>query len=305
MDEELPGGAVIRAAEARLYRQHQLELREPTSRNDSFKPGWYPDALIPFRHPLTKQPLAGARFTAVPFDLPANETHGFWVDIFVPADAKAGEYRGSYRVTAPGQKPVTLNVSLTVWDFALPDTLTMQTALGSPAERMRGYYAKLAKAGKETAPQDWSAVEAQVADEVSRLRINATPPRETLTPVRQADGSWRVPPEQIEALRKFVDTYHINAVQAPHPNSAVKDPEAEREKLHAWLKAFDRAAVELQRPQVTFFCYLKDEPNDEEEYRYVQKWGRAVTSAKSALKTMVVEQTKTQDEKWGDLYGAV
>ena len=300
-----PRGAVIRGTDAVLYRQHQLELTLPSHRNDSFKPGWYPDPLIPFRHPLTKQPLGDARFKAVPFDLRASETHGFWVDIFVPADAKPGKYRGTYRVTAEGNEAAKVAVELTVWDFELPRVSTLQTALGSPAERMRGYYTKRAKAGKEPEPKDWDTVEAQVADEVSRHRVNATPPAALLTPQKQPDGSFRFTPEQVDALRKFVDTYHVNAVHTPHPHVAVKDPEAEREKLHAWLKSFDRMAAELNRPFVTFFTYLKDEPNDEEEYHYVQKWGPPIRAAKSVVKVMVVEQTKTQNEKWGNLYGAV
>ncbi|MCX6910498.1 MAG: DUF4091 domain-containing protein [Verrucomicrobia bacterium] len=301
-----PRDAIIRATDAVLYRQHQLELTLPSHRNDNFKPGWYPDPLIPFRHPLTKQPLAAdARFKAVPFDLSANETHGFWVDILVPQDAKPGKYRGTYRVTADGREAAKIAVELTVWDFELPRVSTLQTALGSPAERMRGYYAKRAKAGKEPEPKDWDAVEAQVADEVSRHRINATPPAGLLTPQKQADGSYLFTAEQVDALRKFVDTYHVNAIHTPHPRTAVKDPDAERDKLHAWLKSFDRMAAELNRPFVTFFTYLKDEPNDEEEYHYVQKWGPPVRAAKSVVKVMVVEQTKTQNEKWGNLYGAV
>jgi hypothetical protein len=112
-------------------------------------------------------------------------------------------------------------------------------------------------------------------------------------------------------LREFVDRYHVNAVQTPHPNRAVKDPEAERDKLLAWLAAFNAAAKELDRPQVVFFTYLRDEPNSLEDYRYVQKWGRAVREAKSALKVLVVEQPWTEpgkggaDSAWGDLYGAV
>ena len=102
-----------------------------------------------------------------------------------------------------------------------------------------------------------------------------------------------------------MDRYHVNAVSTLHPNRAVKDPEQERDRLFAWLKSFDEAARELNRPQVTFFTYLKDEPNDEEEYHYVQKWGRAVRAAKSVVKVMVVEQPWTQKAEWGDLFGAV
>ena len=300
-----PGGAVLRGSDARLFRQHQLHHAVPTYRNDTFRPGWYPDPLIPFKHPLTRQPLKGARLAAVPFDLPANETHGFWVDILVPTDAKPGDYSGTYRVTAAGGKVVEVPVTLTVWDFALPRVSTLRTALGSPASRMRGYYKQRAKAGKEKVPSDWSAVDTQCAEMLTRHRINATPPTGSLVPEAQPDGSFRIPAAQIDAFRKFVDRYHVNAVHTPHPRTVVKDPVAERAKLHAWLRAWDVAAAELARPHVLFFTYLKDEPNKEEEYKYVQKWGRAVCEAKSALKVMVVEQTWTQDPKWGDLYGCV
>jgi hypothetical protein len=108
-----------------------------------------------------------------------------------------------------------------------------------------------------------------------------------------------------------VDRYHLNALVTPHPSSAVKDPEAEQVKLRGWLAAFDQAAKELDRPQVLFYTYLRDEPNSLEDYRYVQKWGRAVREAKSVVKVLVVEQTWTEpgfegaDSAWGDLYGAV
>jgi hypothetical protein len=299
-------GAVLRAGDARLYRQHQIHLTEPTYRNDRFKPGWYPDPLIPTADPLTGKPLSGARLTAMPFDLPARQTHGIWVDLYIPTEAKPGIYRGAYRVTwagAEGRQAREIPVSVGVWDFALPQVPTLVTSFGSPAQRMRGYYRKRAQEGKEKEPADWGAVDAQCSQLLSEHRFNATPSSK-LAPERQPDGSFRIPAEQIRQLREFVDRYHVNAVETVHPRSAVKDPEKEREKLHAWLKAWDRAAKELERP-VLFYTYLLDEPNDLEAYRYVQKWGRAIREAKSALKVMVVEQTKTQDPAWGDLYGAV
>ena len=299
-----PGGVILRAADARLFRQHQIHLTAGTHRNDTFRPGWYPDPLILFRHPITRKPLRGAPRTAVPFDLPAGQTHGFWVDVHVPAAASPGEYRGTYRVTAAGAKAVEVPVSLIVWDFQLPRVSTMKTALGSPARRMRGYYRRRAKAGKEKEPADWAAVDAQCAEMLTRHRLNATPPG-GISPKAQADGSFRVPDEQVRRLRKFVDRYHVNALMVPRPTSVVRDPEKDRKKLHAWLAAWDRAAAELERPGVLFYTYLKDEPNDEAAYKFVRKWGRAVREAKSVVKVMVVEQTWTQDAAWGDLYGAV
>ena len=304
-----PDGAVLHAANARLYRQHQLKLTAGTHRNDRFKPGWYPDPLIPFEHPMTGESLPAARFAAVPFDLPAEQTHGFWVDIYVPPNSAPGRYRGAYRVVPESGQPVDIPVTLTVWDFTLPRVSTLKTALGSPAARMRGYYAQRAREGKEKEPSDYAAVEAQCAEMLTRHRVNATPP--ALTPVARPDGSYRIAPDQISRLREFIDRYHVNAIAVPRPTGIVKDPDSQRDKLDAWLKSWSDAAAKLNRPHVTFYIYLKDEPNDEEAYRFVQKWGRAIRRAESVVKVMVVEQTWTQkgnsgaDSQWGQLHGAV
>ena len=293
----MPGARVV------LYRQHQMQMTEPTYRNDKFRPGWYPDPLIPFVHPLTGKPLPDARLKAVPFDLQANETHGFWIDVYAPARTKAGVYQATFRVTASDQSAVTIPVSLRVWDFSLPETPTMQTSFGSPCERMRRYYGR-AKAGVEKEPVDWPAVEKQCAQLLSEHRINATPSF-SVRPEAQPDGSFCIPSEQIDELRQFVDARHINVYSIIHPRTAIKDPDQQRDRLHAWLDAWNRAAKELNRPQVTFCVYLTDEPNDEKAYRYVQQWGRAIRGARSVVKVMVTEQTLTQNKAWGDLNGAV
>lgn len=306
-----PQGAVLPLSDARLHRQHQLHLDVGTYRNEAFRPDGYPDPLIPFRHPVTGGALGPARFAAVPFDLPADQTHGFWIDLYVPPAAPAGDYRGVYRVTAEGRQAIDIPVTVTVWDFTLPQTPTLVTAFGSPAQRMRGYCRERARAGKEAEPADWEAVEVQCAQLLSEHRINATPPAEMLRPFAQDDGSFRIPAEQVQALREFVDRYHVNAVQVPHPSSVVDDPQGHRERLRAWLAAFDHAAKELDRPHIVFYTYLRDEPNTEEDYRYVQTWGRAIRKAESVVRVLVVEQTWTEpgkggaDSAWGDLYGAV
>src|SRR3972149_4828911 len=63
--------------------------------------------------------------------------------------------------------------------------------------------------------------------------------------------------------------------------------------------ASPRAAAEPARPQVVFYTYRRDEPNTLEDYRYVQKWGRAVRESKSVVKVLVVEQTWTEPGKGG------
>lgn len=303
------GDSRISRAEARLYRQHQLHLTTGTYRNDAFKPDWYPDPLIPFENPITRQKLQGGRLSAVPFSLPADQTHGFWVDWHVPANAPAGEYHGTYRLATGGRPLGSVIVSLTVWNFTLPQTPTLVTEFGSPD--LHGYYREQVKEGRAVEPSDWAAVEAQCAQLLSDHCFNAVPPAKLLRPESRADGSFEIPPRQIEGLRSFIDQYHVNALQVPHPASAVKDPVAERDRLRGWLAAFDHAAAQLERPGVLFYTYLRDEPNTREDYRYVQLWGRAIREARSVVKVLVVEQPWTApgqegaDSAWGDLYGAV
>ncbi len=303
-----PNGALLPPSETRLYREHQLRLETGTYRNAEFKPDWYPDPLIPLVEPLSGKPLTGARFQALPFDLPPGETHGFWIDLHVPADAPPGVYQGTYALVLANGKKAEIPVTLTVWGFSLPEVPSLMTSFGSPAQRLRGYERDQKRV--EPRPIDWARVEIQCAQLLSENNINATPPQ-NLRPVLQPDGSYRIPSNEVRALRGFVDQYHLNAIQIPHPSVAIKDPDQEKDKLRAWLKAFDTAARELNRSNVIFYTYLKDEPNTLDDYRYVQKWGRAIRQAHSVVKVLVVEQTWTEpgkggaDSAWGDLYGAV
>lgn len=298
-----PAGKVIPGSAAKRYRQHALKIDPVSFRMEAAAPGWYPGPLIPFEHPLTGQPLPEAALRAVPFELPAGETHGFYVDLYAPPGTVPGRYTGEARLELREGGPLRVPVALTVYDFELPETPTMVTALGDPAGRLRGHYQQRAKEGKEPEPADWAAFDAQVAELLSRHKINATPPK--WAPVKQADGTFLVPDEQVDAVRAFVDRYHVNAVSLVHPRSVIKDPAQDGAVLKAWLAAWDAAAKRLDRPRVVLYFYLRDEPNNEEEYRYVQQWGKAVRDCQTVVKNMVVEQTKSSNEAWGDLYGAV
>lgn len=300
-----PGGASIAREHIRLFRQHYFHITEGTYRNDQFVPGWYPDPLIPSEHPLTRKPLTGGKYVAMPFDLPPQETHGFWVDVYVPEGTPAGNYQGMVHIRQGDRVLAHVPLELEVWDFDLPRLSTLKTAFGSPADRLREYYRQRAKEAQEPEPADWSVVERQCAELVSRHRINATPPGDWVRPVEGPAGTFTFPPEKIAALKDFVATYHVNAIQVPHPRSVVKDPEKEKDRLVAWLKAFDSLAAAIGDPNIVFYTYLRDEPNDPEAYEYVRQWGRVIRGAQSAVKVLVVEQPQPQDPDWGDLYGAV
>jgi len=306
-----PAAAVIPAAEARLYRQHLVEVRNSSAgrgRTWAFRPGWYADGLIPFEHPLTRRSLPPARYAAVPFDLPAEQTHGFWIDVYVPADARPGTYRGTYTVTYEGAALARIPVSLTVWDFELPRFASLRTEFGPTMIQLQRDYPRIA--GKPSASIGWPAVREQVRDLLKRHRINPQVPKE-LSRLPLGDGNGvRFSRRQIDALREFIDRYNVNAVRVanlvPHASVEKMVLTASREAaLRARLAAYDEAYRQLNRPQVVFYAYFMDEPGSRATYRFVQSWGKAFKSSGSVVKVLVTEQPTPQDPAWGDLYGAV
>ena len=99
-----------------------LWMRKPLH-GDVVSDGWpgdWPDPLIP------ADPPGGAQAGSLTFDLPAGRTQGLWFHVQVPEDAPAGQYSGSVVVSAPNVNPISVPVNLTVWDFTLPETTSLQ-----------------------------------------------------------------------------------------------------------------------------------------------------------------------------------
>lgn len=118
-----PDGATINADNLTLYREHYVEVRHPSpddgGSNRPLGAGWYADALIPFERPTYQAALPDASLRAVPVDVLAGQNQPFWIDLFVPRDAVAGDYTGSFTLNSD-QGSVTGEVALHVWNFELP-----------------------------------------------------------------------------------------------------------------------------------------------------------------------------------------
>lgn len=132
-----------------FYREHYIYLkRGSVDRRGSNRPqggGWYPEPLIPFVDPLSGQDLSDAELDAVPFSLSADKNQPIWVDVFVPRDAKAGQYSGIFTVTSQ-QGDVNVHLKLNVWNFELPlkPSLFTGTQLWN-AERTKQTYTEMLK----------------------------------------------------------------------------------------------------------------------------------------------------------------
>jgi len=115
---QLAGPGTIAAP--KLFREELIALTQPSAADGAT--GRFPDPLVP-----DVDDVVGERRNAFPFDVPAGESRAIWIEVHVPADAKAGNYQGTVTVrSSDGETAVP--VQLTVWDFALPSTASLKSA---------------------------------------------------------------------------------------------------------------------------------------------------------------------------------
>ena len=140
-----PAGSKIAKENVRLFREEYVRVRMSSPRAE-LPPGLYPDPLVPFINPETGKPIeplnrsrarwgepvktAGYDMYAVPFDVFKGQNQALWVDVHVPKDIAAGTYSGVLTVRARGGISEQVGVTLTVWDFTLPDGPTHRNHFG-------------------------------------------------------------------------------------------------------------------------------------------------------------------------------
>lgn len=140
----LPGAKIT------FYREHYVLVRDsspdpPANRNRPRGAGWYPDGLIPFTDAAGGN-LHGAELDAVPCPVATGRNVVFWVDVYTPREARAGEHRGAFAVTSD-QGEAKISVMLYVWDFALPVRPTLKSCFLFWPKQQGG-------AGRNVAEQD-------------------------------------------------------------------------------------------------------------------------------------------------------
>ncbi len=132
-----------------LYREHYVyahAVERTYYKRDTFVAsnlpqgaGWYADALIPFGVDTPE-----ARFRAEPFKVAGFQNQPIWVDVFVPSDARAGNYQSTYTVSSD-QGEVTGTMTLEVWDFVLPEKISLGSSFLVWQENTKEMYLELLK----------------------------------------------------------------------------------------------------------------------------------------------------------------
>ncbi len=81
-----------------------------------YKGGWWPDPLLTFTNTC---------------NIDANDRVPFWIDVAAKDNTAPGDYAATVTVQADGITPITLPLTVRVWDFTLPSKPTLQTAFST------------------------------------------------------------------------------------------------------------------------------------------------------------------------------
>lgn len=117
-------GNIIDKSNISVFAEKYVEINDPYMNNGATKVtfpalvGFYPDALLPFNLYLSHNENS----------LQKGLNQGIWIDIKIPVDAKAGEYKGTFKVVL-NDKKVFVPVNLKVYDMVMPEEVHSRSAL--------------------------------------------------------------------------------------------------------------------------------------------------------------------------------
>lgn len=118
-----PGASIPASGSVVIYREGFYDVLEISDPRGTVGP--WPDALLPKVDPYFHETRG-----AFPFAVAAGTTQPLWFDVHVPASAAPGAYSATVTVTAAGEAPVSVPVSLQVRSFQLPATPSLPSLYG-------------------------------------------------------------------------------------------------------------------------------------------------------------------------------
>jgi len=279
-----PGGAKIAAENIKILRVAYHFVHHPT--DASGISDWWPDALPPLRKPL---------------DLPAGKNQPLWVLVYVPRDAKPGDYTGTLSLKAEGWS-AEVPIKLHVWNFTLPQKNHLETALGlSPHEIWRYHQLKTEEDKRRVldmylqsfAEHRISPYDPTPLDPVGvKFLTEADPPRAEL------DFS-RFDPAMTRALEKFRFTNFMLHVQAmgggtfhqrfePSIGKYGEDTPQYQAAFASYIKQLEGHLREKGWLKMSYI-YWFDEP-DPKDYAFVRKGMERLKKYAPGLTTMLTEE---------------
>ena len=310
---KLVGPKQTRITPATLYREHYVPVTKPSPLSQ-YSPRDYADALIPFRNPVTKKPLAGAVYDAVPFTVAKGENQPVWIDLHVPKTVPAGDYHGQVTVTAEGGLRASLPVTLTVWNFTLPDVPALGSNFGLNGFQVANIYGLDQERDARTVnPLIRSYYDLLFDHLLSPSDLFDTRPNvDPVTGKPDFNAFYPGLGTAAQGLKYYLNRKHASSYsyifweRSPFSDPLGRDRSRMKNfltgyvsylKKHGWS---DRA----QMP----YGFL-DEPSSKEAYEKIRNWGRLFNEVEKRAGTpaplMITEQPEPEDTEWGSLDGYV
>jgi hypothetical protein len=306
-----------------LFREEYVVVKRSSFR-PQLPPGLYADPLVPFINQVTKKPvepyrrfrkkwgeantITGNALFPLPFIVWRGQNQPVWVDVRVPKNTAAGEYSGTFTVSLKNvtrtfgpvndsikNLTVSIPVSLTVWDFTLPDGPTHRNHFG-------GLGAVATTFGVDPKSDRFREIEMNYCKMMSEHRINPPIP-ENLLPEMNTSGSLKITAERHKALKKFIDDLHVTDFDIPRPplgNITTVD----RDKAITYYREYYKYLKDNEWDKRSYL-YMHDEPNLKENYEYVIALGEVAHTAAPQIKCLVTEQPYKEDKEWPDLDPAI
>lgn len=212
-----PSGAGPKNPKITLFREHYVRIDKPSYGLTS-KPGMYPDALVPFADPYTGELISTGIYRAAGASVAPQCNQGYWVDIRVDSDVKAGTYRCTLSATTSGRELASIPVTLQVWDFTLPKQRSFITWYYGFYD-IHQYYG-LPRSGGEL----YTTLMDRHRDLAYEHGVYPVPQFTSSGLSRDPDtGIVTFTPHFISQLQKFVDKYGIGVISIP-PSFIFSDP---------------------------------------------------------------------------------
>lgn len=276
-----------------IFHEHYVRVSKSTM-NASLPPGEYPDALLPLDMPAQPHPAV------------ASTSQPFWVDVFVPYSALAGDYAGTLRFRLADGSILTAGFTLHVWSFDLPVVPRLRTSIMTTPRRVSQVH------GLPYDGAGFSLAHAQLLNQyydlLARHRLAIDQVHGALP---EADGSLNE--EKIEhALRRQLLHRHASTISIPiWPHWPFTDPlGAHREAAMSHVATYARILEKIRCASRAYVIMGDlDEPNDAEAYATVRRWGQFFNEVEKKhgvrVPLLVTEQPAPEKASWGTLHGSV
>lgn len=269
-----------------IFREHYVRIERSSPRARS-KPGMYPDALIPFVNPYTGERITKAKYLAAGQNVAPGESQGYWVDIKVGREVKAGLYTSEVVVSSADGKIAEVPVTLMVWDFELPDNFKLKTYVSLIRDISSYHHVSRNSPEYKTIERRYWLM---LRDHGLRCRLD-DPQTDPVS------GEVVFSPEYVERLRRYTEEVQpsVTVVRILFSDNPLK----RRNYLLSW-GAFLRQNRWVAQP-----IAYRDEPSTREDYAGIIEYSKALHTYAPSVKFLVTEQVKPDRSDYPSLVGSV